>query len=689
MAPGRRFAYSDLVKKEVLFCCLFAFATAVAAVAAQQKTPQPEPAPPTENSKYLQQLEERFFEANKLAREQKLDAAVEAYRTIAKDYDDHWLAHFYIALILSQRSDLEGARAALEKALASYPEAAEARMLLGRVLRQLGDSEAALRELRKASERLPKNADLFFQIGQLLLNQTPPDPEQAIKALDHAAILAPNQPRYQMALGRAYELSGDSDKALEAYKKATEFGETIEETWIRLGSLELNMGLNQPAEEHLRRALELNPDSPRAHELLARLYLISGRAEEAAEQTTLATRGKAAAAAPAAPEPPAPQPAAAAPPPGGTEGATQIIESLERAIEADPTNARNIRLLAMAYLREGRRDDARAALTRAYDEGLQDEELLLQLAGLTQEGGDADYALQVIDKILEQRPKSRPALLLKGITLALKRNYPEARATLETILNEEPEDAETRLQLGMILANSGDFDAAAEEFRRTAAGGPMAGRGRLLLARLLYRRGQNEAAEGELKPLAESCAPELTAAVELMLEFQRATAAAELLGESGGSPTCAPTLELQRGLIAIAQQDRTSARTHLELAHKLASDDPMIIYNLANLNYLDQLYSEALALLEPLLAAQPDYLRGQFLLGMCAAASQQSDRAVRAFRKVIQLDANQPAAYLALLQVLDQQGKSEEVRQLQEEIQRRFGPELQAADSPGASPGTP
>jgi Flp pilus assembly protein TadD len=114
----------------------------------------------------------------------------------------------------------------------------------------------------------------------------------------------------------------------------------------------------------------------------------------------------------------------------------------------------------------------------------------------------------------------------------------------------------------------------------------------------------------------------------------------------------------------------------------------MITYNLANLSYLDQRYSEALALLEPLLAAQPDYLRGQFLLGMCAAANQQSDRAVQAFRKVIQLDANQPAAYLALLQVLDKQGKTEEVRELQEEIQRRFGQQLQATDSAGASPGT-
>jgi tetratricopeptide (TPR) repeat protein len=672
------------------FCCLFAFATAVAAVPAQQEAPQPEPAPLTENSKYLQQLEERFFEANKLTREQKTDAALEAYRAIAKDYDDHWLAHFYIALILSQRGDLEGARAALEKALASYPEAAEARMLLGRVLRQLGDSEAALRELRKASERLPKNADLFFQIGQLLLNQTPPDPEQAIKALDHAAILAPNQPRYQMALGRAYELSGDSDKALEAYKKATEFGETIEETWIRLGSLELNMGLNQPAEEHLRRALELNQDSPRAHELLARLFLVTGRAEEAAEQTALTSRSNAAAAAPATPEQPAPQPAATAtpPPPAVAEGITQMIESLERAIEADPSNARNIRLLALAYLREGRRADARAALTRAYDKGLNDEGLLLELAGVAQEDGDGNYALQVIDKILEQHPNSRRAYLLKGITLALMGRYPEGRIALETILSDEPEDAETRLQLGMILANSGDFDAATDQFRRVAAGEVMAGRGRLLLARLLYRRGQNETAETELKPLVESCAPELAAAVELMLEFQRAAAAAELIGASGGSPTCAPTLELQRGLIAIAQQDRGSARTHLEQAHRLAPDDTMITYNLANLSYLDQRYSEALALLEPLLAAQPDYLRGQFLLGMCAAANQQSDRAVRAFRKVIQLDANQPAAYLALLQVLDKQGKTEEVRELQEEIQRRFGQELQATDSAGASPGT-
>ena len=661
----------------VWICC-----AALAAAAVEPQEPNPAS---SADSELLRQIEARFFAANQLAREEKFDAALEAYRAIAADYDDHWLAHFYIALILNQREDLEGARTALEKALASYPEAAEARMLLGRVLRRMGDSEAALRELRQAALRLPKNHELFFQIGTLLLDLSPPDTEAAIAALDHAVILAPNQPRYQLALGRAYELSGDSEKALGTYTKATEFGETIEETWIRLGGLELNLGRNDAAEEHLRRALEINPESQRAHELLAQLLLLAGRSEEAAEHTALASRG---ATAPAPVPPVEPEPSPPEPPPE-IESPAQMIESLERAIGADPANARNIRLLAMAYLREGRREQARELLSRAYAQGLRDQELLLELANLTQEDGAPDAALEALETILQDQPKSRPALLMKSITLALLQRYAEARTALETILSEEPEDAQTRLQLGMILANSGDFDAAAEQFRRVAAGGPMAGRGRVLLARLLYRRGQNDAAESELRSLIEDCAPEIGPAIELMLEFNRGAAAAELLGEGGGSPTCTPALELQRGLVAIALQDRAKARVHLERAHQLAPEDLIVSYNLANLNYLDQRYDQALALLEPLLIAQPDYLRGHFLAGMCAAGAQKHDRAAQAFRKVIQIDANQPAAYLALLQALEQLGRETEMRELREEFQRRFGEELEAAEAPADGPGAP
>jgi tetratricopeptide (TPR) repeat protein len=371
------------------------------------------------------------------------------------------------------------------------------------------------------------------------------------------------------------------------------------------------------------------------------------------------------------------------------DGEAEMIPALKQAIASDPSNAKNIRLLAMAYLREGRRGPAREVLDQAYRQGLRDEELLLELAGLAQENGEGDYALEVLDRALEQRPASRPALLLKGITLALLRRYPEARAALEQILRDEPEDAETRLQLGMILANSGDFDAAAEQFGRVAGGGPMADRGRLLSARLHYRRGQPEAAEQQLAPLVDGCAAELAAGIELMLEFNRAEAAAALLGTEGGSPTCAPTLELQRGLVAIAREDQEAARGHFERAHQLAPDEPMATYNLANLHYLDQRYDAALALLEPLLVQQPDYLRGHFLLGMCAAASERREQAERAFRKVIELDANQPAGYLALLQVLDLQGKTAELEKLRQEFELRFGEQPQAAAPAPSSPDPP
>jgi pentatricopeptide repeat protein len=75
-------------------------------------------------------------------------------------------------------------------------------------------------------------------------------------------------------------------------------------------------------------------------------------------------------------------------------------------------------------------------------------------------------------------------------------------------------------------------------------------------------------------------------------------------------------------------------------------------------------------------------VRGQFLLGMCAAALHQNDKAVGAFQRVLELDPDQPAAYVALLAALAELGRIDEAEALRQKFRRRFGEELAAPAAP-------
>lgn len=149
-------------------------------------------------------------------------------------------------------------------------------------------------------------------------------PEKALTAFQKAAALEPEEPGWQMALGGAYEQTGDLVAALEHYQKAAELSPDQADAWRAL------------AEFSLRNSVDLSGTGLPAARRLVELAKNDWRADDIAGQILMET--------------------------GNMVGA-EIL--LKKAVELDPTQAAPALHLGLLYLQTGSRAAAYSYLNQA------------------------------------------------------------------------------------------------------------------------------------------------------------------------------------------------------------------------------------------------------------------------------------------------------------------------------------
>lgn len=83
--------------------------------------------------------------------------------------------------------------------------------------------------------------------------------QEAAAALEKASVADPTQMAVWAQLARAYELTGQNEKAVEAYKKALEVKPDETAVYNNLGNLYVKMGDVEAAQKAFTKAAELNP----------------------------------------------------------------------------------------------------------------------------------------------------------------------------------------------------------------------------------------------------------------------------------------------------------------------------------------------------------------------------------------------------------------------------------------------
>jgi Tfp pilus assembly protein PilF len=154
------------------------------------------------------------------------------------------------------------------------------------------DYPMAAPHVEKYIQLRPEDPWGHFTKGQLLYLAGKLD--EAIPYLQKSAEMNPTQVDPPHMLGRVAYDKGDMDAAERYFLRALENKPDHAPSWLRLGMLHLRKQEYEKAEKELRRSAELDPNEALSHLQLSQLLARTGRTDEAARETEVHKKLKAA-----------------------------------------------------------------------------------------------------------------------------------------------------------------------------------------------------------------------------------------------------------------------------------------------------------------------------------------------------------------------------------------------------------
>ncbi len=172
-----------------------------------------------------------------------LDTQAQSLRTALNTAflsDNHAYQFLISGRALGALDEWDLAAEAFRNAITTYPGYAEAWAWLGEAKQQQGQDGRI--EIERALALNPDSAMLQSLYGIFLQRQK--QPEKAIAVFQKAVELEPENPGWQMALGGAYEQTGDLVAALDYYQRAVELASDEATTWRALAVFCLRNGVD-------------------------------------------------------------------------------------------------------------------------------------------------------------------------------------------------------------------------------------------------------------------------------------------------------------------------------------------------------------------------------------------------------------------------------------------------------------
>jgi len=176
----------------------------------------------------------------------------------------------------------------LEAVLKQEPNMPLANLELGRAWSGLEHYDKALPWLRKAVELTPESGRAHFELGMALAESG--DWAESASQLEAAVVHAPDSDEMHFDLATAYEHLGRIPDAIKTYQITLQLNPSHFRANLMFGRL---LGMHDDAVAalpYLRKAVELQPQSPDAHKFLANVYAELGQGENARREQAEAQR---------------------------------------------------------------------------------------------------------------------------------------------------------------------------------------------------------------------------------------------------------------------------------------------------------------------------------------------------------------------------------------------------------------
>jgi tetratricopeptide (TPR) repeat protein len=318
--------------------------------------------------------------------------------------------------------------------LAPYPREFSETMRQAEVHRLAREYEAALQAYREAAQLSPSSPLPWRKMGEILLLQQRFIPATAV--LLEAQHLGESAETWRL-LGESYAGRADWAGAMQSWLRAQALAPDDAQIYVALGRGSIAQGQFDQAAGFLTQALALEASpqaAAEAHALLGRLL--------ASKDPTMAESHF-------------------------RQAGEQDMLAVMQTIDAEPSPARQLTLLGIAFLQRQELALARAHLAEAAALRPDDPEILAYLAHTLDQLGETVSARELLDRAVELDKDSVLAAYFLGTHHRLVGNVETAQATLWEAMQRDPENAALRVEMAETFIDEGDY-ASAEEWYQGA-----------------------------------------------------------------------------------------------------------------------------------------------------------------------------------------------------------------------------
>lgn len=526
---------------------------------------------------------------------------------------DRATSYYYFALAKFNegRGNLPKALSQMKKALNYNRESSALHLEMAKLLKNNGNIRDAIEYAQKASNLDPEDTEPHWLLANIYfssrnrLGTEDDELQRAVRELEECRKLDPQDAHVYYALGGAYFELNQPEKAIQSYEEFQNLYKGTDSGYIEIAKYYLEKNDQEKAVEYLKKAIEIQPESPESLYMLGDIYSRLHRIDEA----------------------------------------IPIYRALARIPEVNNLNVK--KRLALFLIETGGFEEAVDLLSPIVQDDPNNLECRL-LLGRAQIGTQQyKEAIETLRSIQTSNPEfNLNARFYLGIALENSGKHAEAIAIFEDLLDEIPPDSDDRAyrlpfqhQLALSYLETGEYEKSIEIYREMVPKDP-----RLNLELMNAYRLNHEYDEAikigkqEYKKNPDNLRVGILYA-RILADDGKTDNGAAILNELLESNSSNLDLYIHLSQIYLQGKRYSKAEETLQRAGrtKLEGEKPekQLKFQLALVYEVQKDYDRAESLLEEILKSDPDNTEAKYRLAAVYERKKDYDHAESLFKEVI------------------------------------------------------
>ena len=380
----------------------------------------------------------------------------------------------YLAYLYMQQGALPEALDQILIALDIWPDESRWNAMAANIKNQLGDHLGAIHHLEEAIKFEPGNVKHYLDLGHIYLKAIQVDQhadraifqKRAIRALERATRLTPQDPQIWFALAQAHFQTGDMNQANQCVDQALDFEPNHYHALALKAEIALETAQPDAARDYAKKAIAVRPDLATAHIIHARALELLKHPDEALQALEKAVNTS---------DDPLPlqlEHAGLVKQMHGSQSALAELLSIQQNFPDDPVVLAD---LSLAYADCDQADSAIQTAQKSLQVGAnslpvsKQASLHLVLGRLLRKTGQLDQAVLHLHKASQLIPNDVEPYIELGLTYKERREYQQALQLFQQATAIAQTDPRPYYLAGLALKDGKDYRQS-ETMLRKAAG---------------------------------------------------------------------------------------------------------------------------------------------------------------------------------------------------------------------------